>query len=207
MLERIRDLPGTLLDRKSYHEQMRAETERIAGIAWKLERSQFFTEAADDPAWRAFESGDWDKSVAVFESERGDLRAEAARYQRQGSEFRRLRIVDRPVSAYLQWEMQSLRIIDESGMPIRVLLSGKVRGLERGRPLPEVVIAGERALFEVRYDERWIACGARYIDDREVIREATAEMGRLWADAEPLAGYFAREIAPLPPPVGLGSRD
>ncbi|SRR5712691_2116606 len=201
MLERIRDLPGTSLDRKSYHAQMRAGTEHITGIAWKLERSQFFTEAADDPAWQAFSSGDWDKSLAVFESEREDLRAEAAKYERQASQFRRLRIVVHPVSAYVQWEMQSLRIIDESGMPIRVLPSGRVRDLERDQPLPEVVIVGDQALFEVRYDEQWTACGAHRIDDRDVIRQAATDMTRLWADAEPLATYFAREIAPLPPPT------
>jgi hypothetical protein len=201
MLDRIRGMPGTLLDRKSYHAQMREETERITGIAWKLERSQFFTEAADDPAWQAFACGDWDKSLAVFESERDDLRAEAAKYERQGSAFRRLRIVEHPVSAYLHWELQSLKIIDECGMPVRVLPADEIRDLEHDQPLPEVVIVGGQALFEVCYDERWAARGARRIDDPRVIRQAAAEMARLWATAEPLPEYFAREIAPLPPPA------
>ncbi|HUY48837.1 MAG TPA: hypothetical protein VMV92_24495 [Streptosporangiaceae bacterium] len=202
MLDRIRQTPGMVLDRRTYHEQMRVETEQLTGITWKLERSQFFTEAGDDPAWQAFVAGDWHRSLTVFESERADLQAEAAKYARQSSEFRRLRIVEHPVSPYVHWEMQSLRIIDECGMPIRVLDAHEVRDLEIIHPLPEVVIVGQRVLFEVRYDDRWAACGARRIDDPEVIQEASAEIAGLWANAEPLVGYFNREIVPLPDPAG-----
>lgn len=200
MLDRIRQIAGTRLDRKSYHDHMRVETAQMAGVAWKLERSQFFTEAADDPAWQAFVSGDWLKSIAILESERPDIQAEAARYERQSTEFRRLRIVERPVSAYVQWELQSLKIFDECGMPIRVLDAGDIRDYERDRPVPELVIVGQQALFDVQYDDRWAACGARRIDDRDVMRQAAADLARLWDKAEPLAEYFSREIAPLPPP-------
>ena len=200
MLDRIQQVPGTPLDRDSYHEHMRVETGQVKGIVWKLERSQVFTEAADDSSWQAFVSGDWLKSVAIFESERPDIQAEAEKYARQGSEFRRLRIVEQPVSAYLQWELQSLKIFDESGMPIRVLDANSVQNLEASEQLPEIVIVGDQVLYQVRYDSQWSACGARRITDREVIQQAAAEMAGLWADAEPLAGYFAREIATLPPP-------
>jgi hypothetical protein len=200
MLDRIRQISGTLLDRRSYHERMRVETAQMNGIVWKLERSQVFTEAADDPAWQAFASGDWLKSVAVFESERSDIQAEAEKYTRQGSEFRRLRIVEQPVSAYLQWELQSLKIFDESGMPIRALDASSVRNLEDSGQLPEIVIVGDEVLYEVQYDSQWSACGARRITDRDVIWQATADIAGLWAEAEPLAEYFSREIATLPPP-------
>jgi hypothetical protein len=201
MLDRIRKTVGTKLDRRSYHGQMRVETEQLDGMVWKLERSQFFSEAADDPAWQAFRSGDWSKSLDIFEDERESLTAEAAKYARQGSKFCRLRVVEYPVSAYVQWEMQSLKIIDETGMPVRVLAAGAVRDLERAHPLPEVVILGTRVLYEVCYDDRWAACGARRIDDPAVISQAAAEMAKLWRQAEPLPTYFEREIAPLPPPM------
>lgn len=201
MLNRLRQVPGVRLDRKSYHEHMRAETDRVNGAVWKLERSQVFTEAADDPAWEAFVSGDWAKSLEIFEGERPAIRDEATKYARQGSQLRRLRIVENPVSAYLQWELQSLRIIDESGMPVRTLSASEITDLEDGLPLPEIVIVGNEALYDVQYDARWAACGARRITDHDAIREATAEMSRLWDQAEPLASYYAREIAPLPPPT------
>lgn len=200
MLESIRQVPGTTLDRKSYHEHMRVETEHVDGIAWKLERAQAFREPADDPAWGALVVGDWNKSLAIFESERTDIEAEAAKYARQGSEFRRLRVVEHPVSTYVQWELHSLKIFDESGLPIRVLAAEEVRALEADQPLPEIVIVGPHLLYEVQYDSEWTACGARRIVDPHVIQQASVEIAALWAAAEPLAGFFAREIAPLPPP-------
>jgi hypothetical protein len=201
MLDRIRETDGTRLDRSAYHGQMRAETERVNGTAWKLERSQFFTEAADDPAWQAFKCGDWSKSLGIFEDERESLVAEAAKYARQGSKFCRLRVVESPVSAYVQWEMHALKVTDEAGMPVRILAADAVRDLERGFPLPEVVILGTRVLYEVCYDASWTACGARRINDPAVITQAATEMAELWRQAEPLPTYFKREIAPLPPPI------
>lgn len=201
MLDQIRQAPGDLLDRPSYHDRMRVETARMNGTGWKLERSQVFTEVPDDPAWAAFAAGDWFKSIEIFESERPGIQDEAAKYEKQGSEFRRLRIVERPVSAYLQWELQSLRIVDECGMPIRVVDASSIRDLEAKEPLPELVILGDRILFEVRYDKQWKACGAKLITDPGLIKAAADEIAGLWASAEPLSAYFAREIAVLSPPI------
>jgi hypothetical protein len=98
-----------------------------------------------------------------------------------------VRIVERPVSAYLQWELHALKISDESGLLVRVLDASKISDLERDHPLPELVIVGHQVLFEVRYDEHhWAAQGARRIDDPGVMEQAAAEMARLWAMAEPL---------------------
>lgn len=152
MLEHIRQVPGEVLDRATYHAQMARETARLTGITWKLERRQSFTESADDPAWQAFLAGDWEKSLAIFDGERADVSAEAKKYDRQGSELRRLRIVESPVTPYLQWEMQSFRVLHECGLPIRVLDGHQVKHLEREHPLPELVVVGHQALFEVRYD-------------------------------------------------------
>ncbi len=115
-------------------------------------------------------------------------------------QLRRVRIVEQPVSAYLQWELHSLKITDECGRPVRVLDASQVKDLERDQQLPELVVLGHLVLFEVCYDENWAGCGARRIDDPEVIRRAAGEIAQMWAKAEPLAGYFAREIAPLPIP-------
>jgi hypothetical protein len=201
MLDRIQETPGIALDGEAYSSQYDDEMERVTGAIWKLERAQAFAEDDDDPAWQAFLAGKWERSLAVFESERAVRVTEAAGYARQGSEFRRVRIVEHPVSAYLQWELHALKISDESGLLVRVLDASKVRDLEYDQQLPELVIVGDQVVFEVCYDERWKWCGARRIDDRKVIEQAAAEMARLWVMAEPLAVYFAREIAPLPVPT------
>ncbi len=200
MLDRIRDTPGVVLDNRGYDAQWDEAEEQLTGVIWKLERAQSFTEQADDPAWQAFAVGDWTRSLAVLEGERSARRMAAARYARQGIEFRRVRIVEQPVSAYLQWELHALKITDECGQPVRVLDASQVKDLERDQQLPELIVLGHRVLFEVRYDENWALSGACRVDDPAVIEQAAAEIARLWAMGEPLAGYFAREIAPLPVP-------
>jgi hypothetical protein len=196
MLERIRELPGKTLDAASYHALRREETEHLTGPIWKLERSQYFHEPDDDPSWQAFIAGDWSRVLTVFERERADARAETEKYARQGSELRRLRIVERPVSRYLLWETQWFKILVEEGTSIRVLGAQQVRDLERHGPLPEIVV-DEHALYHVRYDEDWRACGARRIDDPDIVRQTTREIAELWERSEPFMNYFAREVAPL----------
>ncbi|WP_345367631.1 DUF6879 family protein [Actinoallomurus liliacearum] len=176
----------------------REETEHLTRPIWKLERSQYFHEPDEDPSWQAFLARDWARVLAVFESERADARAEAEKYARQGSGLRRLRIVERPVSEYLLWETQWFKILAEEGTSIQVLDAEQVRDLERNGSLPEVVV-DEHALYHVRYDEQWKACGARRIDDPDIVQQAVDEIGALWERAEPFLPYFAREIAPLLP--------
>ncbi|HEX6473279.1 MAG TPA: hypothetical protein VF069_29585 [Streptosporangiaceae bacterium] len=202
MIEEIRRIPGSALDRTAYHTALRRDTERLSSPVWKLERSQFFSEPDDDRSWRAFVAGDWEGTLAAFENDRAVARAEGQQYASQGSELRRLRIVECPVSPYLQWEMQWFRIIAEEGAVIRVLAAEHVRELEQTAPLPELVVT-EHALYQVRYDEGWRALGARRIDDLNVRQATLTEISRLWEKAEPFSSYFEREIAPLPPPVLL----
>jgi hypothetical protein len=98
-----------------------------------------------------------------------------------------LRIVERPVTPYLLWEMHWFKILAE-----------KVRDLEHVAPLPEIVV-DEHALYHVRYDADWRACGARRIDDTKVMRQAIQEIADLWESAEPFSRYFHRAIEPLTP--------
>lgn len=49
------------------------------------------------------------------------------------------------------------------------------------------------------YDGGWRACGARRIDEPEVMEQVIAEIAGLWELAEPFWPYFHREIAPLTP--------
>ncbi|GAA1022175.1 hypothetical protein Aple_074780 [Acrocarpospora pleiomorpha] len=200
MLERLHEIPGTTLDRPTYHAMRRREREQLSGPIWKLERAQFFREPADDPSWQSFLSGDWEGVLTAFENDRSAARTEIAGYTRQGSELRRLRVVEKPVSPYLQWEMAWFRILAEEGTPIRVLHAERIREHEHLHPLPEVVL-DEHALYHVAYDRDGKAIGARRIADPEVMREASNEIARLWSQGEPFLEYFQREIAALPPPT------
>jgi hypothetical protein len=202
MLEHIHEIPGEALDHPTYHTRLRWDLKQLSAPVWKLERSQFFSEPDDDPSWQAFVAGDWGRALSAFEDDRASARAEAQEYARQGAELRRLRIVEHPVSPYLQWEMHWFKIIAEEGAVIRVLDAVKVCDLERSRPLPELVVT-EHALYQVSYDESWKAQGARRIDDLAVREKAIAEIAQLWSAAEPCHDYFDREIAPLRSPARM----
>ncbi|GAB3977209.1 hypothetical protein GCM10029978_066300 [Actinoallomurus acanthiterrae] len=172
------------------------DAKRLTQPIWKLERSQYFCEPDDDPAWQAYLRRDWQSVRAAFESDRLAARAEAEQYSQQGSVLRRLRIVERPVSEYLMWEMQWFVVLAQEGIEIRTLEAERVRHLEHQRPLPEILV-DEHAVYHVQYDADWKACGARRIADPDIIRQTTRELATLWELAEPFPDYFNREIAPL----------
>lgn len=199
MLSRILDIPGEELDRPAYHADRRRTEREIPGVIWKLERSQEFREPYD-PSWQALAQGRWRDSIALHEKDRDYARAERRRNRENGVELRRLRIVERPVTAYLQWETYFFKILVEEGFELRVLDAEHVRVLERSRPLPELLVHADQVLYVVRYDKKGTPCGARRIDDTDVVAPVQDEMAALWAQGEPLMDYFDREIAPMPPP-------
>lgn len=199
MLERVHDIPGQVFDRPTYHADRRRTNEKVPGIVWKLERSQVFREP-HDPGWQALMEGRWQDALAFNEEDRDYARKKRRHNRQYGVELRRLRIVERPVTPYLQWEMHFFKILVEEGYALRVLDSERVRHLERERQLPELLVHGDKVLYQVRYDELWTPCGARRIDDPTVVGPVYEEIADLWTQAEPLLAYFEREIAPLPPP-------
>lgn len=198
MLDLILGMPGPELDLASYSDAFDEAYKQI--VFWKLERRQTFREAGV-PSWEAFAVGDWDRALELNERERDAVRAKVAEDKSLGVKSRRLRVVEYPVTPYLQWEMQYFRLLAEAGEDLRVIDASRVRHLEADRLLPEIVVLGDRVLFEVLYDADGTAYGARRIDDPQVIAEAGREVADLYTDAEPLLDYFAREIDPLSAPV------
>jgi len=198
MLDRIIDVPGPEMDLASYSDAFDEAYKQI--VFWKLERRQTFREPGI-PSWEAFAAGDWDRALELNARERDTVRAKVAEDKSLEVESRRLRVVEHPVTPYLQWEMQYFRLLAEAGEDLRVIDAPSVRRLEADRLLPEIVILGHRVLFEVLYDAEGTAYGARRIEDPQVIASACREVSDLYAAAEPLLDYFTREIAPLPAPV------
>lgn len=200
MLERISDLPATLLERDAYLAEYWREYGQVKGVFWKLERDQTFREPGD-ASWEAFAAGDWARALELNEADRSEAEAMAEKDREVGIETRRIRVVEKPISPYVQWEMQFLRFLAEAGQALRVLLVSQIARVEQRRPLPEIVILGDRALYMVRYDSTGTACGAWRINDPDVIAVCSAELSELFSAGEPLLDYFHREIAPLPPPT------
>ncbi|NYI96909.1 hypothetical protein HNR12_003186 [Streptomonospora nanhaiensis] len=200
MLDAIRSAEGRVFDRRAYHADAAElrEDPRITGDVWKLERAQHFEESGD-PAWEAFLRGDWNRVIDIFEGERSDLEQQVKTYERQGLRLRRLRIVERPLSPYLRWEMQSHRVFVESGYEIGVLEAEAVRHHERRSPLPELMVYGRQVIYHVHYDDRWAPAGAKRIDDPVLANWAADFISGLYARSQPFLDFFHREVGTAAP--------
>jgi hypothetical protein len=197
MLESVRSLAGFEL-RPQYLDDFWPHFQQIDDVLWELERIQDFREP-EEPSWVAMVAGDWDRALDLIE----DKRQESLRLAERSHKFanRRLRIVEQPITPYLQWEMQILKIRFESGeQDIKVLDAQAIRDVERDGPLPELLVLGRAVMYEVLYDDTATLSGARRIDDPAVIRACRQELNRLFEKGADLLVYFDREIASMPPP-------
>ncbi|TDC72207.1 hypothetical protein E1283_22380, partial [Streptomyces hainanensis] len=165
----------------------------------KLERGQHFAERGF-ASWEAFHRGDWETALSLVEEKRDLYAQQIAENARRGVRQRRLRVVEFPVTPYVQWELHVLRLRVEPGDDIRVVDARSIGDIERERPVPEAVILGDAALYEVIYDGEGNADGANRYTDHALIEETSAGFDTLFAGADEFLDFFEREIAPLPPP-------
>lgn len=168
---------------------------------WKLERRQHFREPGG-ASWEAFARGDWDDALHLIEAGRDALKRAAREAAEHRSHLTRVRVVERPITPYLQWELYALRLHAEYGEHIRVIGPGLIREYEARGPLPEIITLGPDAFYEILYDEDGVCEGAvRYLGADGTAR--VVEFIRRPYDAgEDLGTYFDREVARLEPPHG-----
>ncbi|MFF5568182.1 DUF6879 family protein [Streptomyces sp. NPDC012623] len=191
---------STRLDRPHYHKEYYNTLKSGIDHLNKLERGQNFKERGF-ASWEAFAEGQWTQALSLIEERRNAYVQQVEEAGRLGILQRRLRVVEFPVTPYVQWELHVLRLRVEVGDRIRLLDAGTIMDIEQHRQVPEVVILGDRAMFEVRYDSDGNAAGADHYTDPELIAETSAGFEQLYARGEDYAGFFDREIAPLPPPL------
>ncbi|MEV7968367.1 DUF6879 family protein [Sphaerisporangium sp. NPDC088356] len=191
----LRRAEGEVLPVAEYQEEFDKVYAASRDTVWKLERAQEFYEP-DLESWQAMMADDWERSMALLEEWRAPLEDQYATH----AEFRRLRIVETPITPYLQWEINALAIRVTTGERVRVLPSDAVRHLERLSPLPELVIFSRTLCYEVLYDTVGAHTGARRVSDPQAIGPCLDMLIHLYDQAENLTDYHQREIAPLPPP-------
>jgi hypothetical protein len=165
---------------------------------WKLERQQTFREL-DNASWEASARGDWEQALTLLEEGRDRVREYQEKVLAHGFEFRRLRVVERPYSSYLIWELNSLLIRHEYGERIRVVTSDVVQGFEHDHPLPEIVVLGTEVAYQALYNDTGLAEAAIRSTDPETVRLWIDFIGDLYEGGENLTDFFAREIADLRP--------
>lgn len=168
---------------------------------WKLERQQYFQEPGYD-SWEAFAQGDWEESLRLLEVNRADMEAYHRRIDQHGFKARRVRVVEEPITQYLQWELHALRVRDQCGGSVRVVGPAQVAASEAIEPLPEIYTLGTAVMYEAVYDERSILESARRYTDRALIARCQQFIASLYAVGEPLEQYFAQRVAGLPAPGG-----
>lgn len=188
------------MDRPTYHADFRRVYAGGIRNLNKLERGQHFKERGF-ASWEAFATGEWDRAVSLIQEKRAVYEQQFREAARLNILERRLRVVEFPVTPYVQWELFVLRLRVELGDNIKVLDARKISDVERERPVPEVVILGDVAMYEVLYDDDGNAMGANRFSDRALIRETSAGFDALYERGDDFHDFFDREIAPLAPPV------
>jgi hypothetical protein len=190
---------GDLLDRAAYLRDFWGRRGVYRRDSWKFERRQH-VEEPDDISREALRRGQWAESLRLLEDGRPELLRTSARDLRLGVTFRRVRIVEAPLTPYIQWELHALRVQAECGKKIRVVGAETLRVAEDGTPLPDVVVLGARTLYEVRHTPDGTPCGAVRYSDACLVERWTRFIQHLYSTGEDVIPYVDREIAPLPPP-------
>ncbi|WP_405744086.1 hypothetical protein OG422_20260 [Streptomyces sp. NBC_01525] len=195
------DASGVRLTRPEYHREFREHRKEIRGSdSWKLERLQHFEETNDESR-DALRNGDWPEVLRLFETERDDTLQEAREQESQGAPFHRIRVVEEPLTPYVQWELHWLRMRAECGHPVRVLPATAVASVETEGLLPELTLLGNSVLFRVIYTESGRPDGAIRFTDPHLVQEWAAYLEKLYVAAESMQTYFDRVVAPLAPPA------
>lgn len=167
---------------------------------WKLERQQSFREPGYG-SWDAFDSGDWEKALALLEAERGRLVDYHRRAAAAGFGTYRVRVVAEPLTPYLQWELHALKIRDECGGPIRILQADAITAYEDTGPLPEIYTLDTSVMYQAIYDETGTLASAVRYDAPDLVIACQAFIQSLYDAGEPIADYYQRAVASLPPPT------
>lgn len=193
---------GRRLVSKDYKRDFREHNAVIQdSTGWKLERRQYFEEQ-HDPSRDALTRGDWQEVLRLFAEDRDSVLAKVERDRERRFTFHRVRVVEYPVTPYVQWELHWLRQHDElGGSRVRIVTADQVADAEKSEKLPEMVVLGGRVLYNVIYSDSGVPMGSLRFTDEEHVRSWERYIRSLFEIGEDIASYFPREIAPLPAPV------
>jgi hypothetical protein len=200
MLERVHGISGEIFEGvQAYHNDANQYWERIDKFD-KLERLQHFREP-ENQSWEAFVAGRWVEAQQIRRRNRSTVAAEFAEDARRGIVSRRVRVVEIPVTPYLQWELHGLKLRAECGENIRVVDLKTIAHYEISEAVPELIFMGSLAMYKICYDESGLLRGAQKFTDPDLISGCQADFNALYRQGEELHTFFTREIEPLPPPM------
>ncbi|MFF2541687.1 DUF6879 family protein [Kitasatospora sp. NPDC058063] len=193
MRDLLGDVPGDRLSLAEYKADFRRRDFAVDGHdSWKLERRQDFQEP-EDASWRAYLGGDRVKAWELIEARRDDLLRLSRLAADHACRLLRVRVVERPLTPYLEWELQLLRVRAECGELIRVVGPELIAPYELDGPLPELITLGPDTVYDISYDAVGLADGATRCIDHSA-RERVAEfIATLYDQGEDIATFMARQ--------------
>ncbi|WP_329386805.1 DUF6879 family protein [Streptomyces sp. NBC_01716] len=193
---------GERLVSKDYKRDFRERDTAIHdGASWKLERRQYFEEQ-NSRSRDALTRGEWAEALRLLAEARDTVRANALEDESRRHAFHRVRIVEYPITSYVQWELHSLVQQDELGANrVRIVTADQVANAEKKQQLPEIVVLGSHTLYNVIYSDTGVPMGSIRFTDEQHVSSWERYIRSLYEIGEDIAPYFAREIAPLPAPV------
>lgn len=150
-------------------------------------------------SWEAFARAGWDEALRLIGAERDFLSEFQRENAKRGTTPWRVRVVEEPLTPYLQWELRLLRPRAECGERIRVVGPEHVAEWETAGSLPELVTLGNTA-YQVLYAEQGTLCGAVRFADPAGTAGCRDFMQRLYALGEDMSVYLERAVAHVPPP-------
>lgn len=189
---------GERMELSAYYADF-AKNYAVAHEFWKLEPGQVYAEPGSE-SWKAFDSGDWEAALRLMEKRRAGLVRDNEEDAARGMYSYRVRIVSLPPTAYLQWELQFLKLRDETGEAIRVLLDSDVADLEDGKQLPDICTMDTDVMYRVVYDDNDVLDHALRYTDKTLVKRCRDFIVGLYERGEPISEFFQREMSVLTPP-------
>ncbi|MET8358850.1 DUF6879 family protein [Micromonospora sp. NPDC005171] len=139
-------------------------------------------------------------ALRILDARRPEFENYYRRIADSGFATRRVRVVQEPLTPYLQWELHVLRLRHECGGLTRVVAPGQVVAAEAGGPLPEIYTLGTDVMYEAIYDADGVLEAARRWRNPDVVTRCQEFIESLYDNGESLNEFFARVVAPLEPP-------
>lgn len=196
MLDHLAQLPGDHLDLDAYNTDFDHHFEGLTDVdALKVERLQTFHQP-ESASWMTYRAGNVAESLHMLDHDRHTLLEAFNDLAARGSQVRRVRVVQWPITPYLHWELHSLHVRAQCGEHTRIVGADALAHLEIEHIVPEVVTLGEQVTYRIRYTDQGVLEGAvRYLEPR-LTNACAAQIHALYEQAEPLTDFFAREITP-----------
>jgi hypothetical protein len=166
---------------------------------WKLERRQTFRQPGSE-SWVAFDNGEWERALRLQQARRAEITEYYEKIAMHGFKTWWVRVVEKPITPYLQWELHSLRLRSQCGDRIRVVPAQQLARFEIDDKVPELITLGADLMYELLYDHNGLHEGAIRYTGAKVVQGCREIISDLYAIGEDLEDFFEREVSGLEPP-------